>query len=160
MYAARLRNCSQVLASSMRCPASFFPMRQANHASESSSRGCTIWHRFDSGFEVKAGLSAQKTIRQPCRCPYGFVYGPAYGTSCPARVTSSLPSEHVMCWCQCRQQFAGTAGHFVAANGVGKITGATPVFVAVSRHKYLFLAPIVAAGVAPVILTSPLPFST
>jgi hypothetical protein len=38
----------------------------------------------------------------------------------------------------------------VAANGVGQITGATPVFVAVSRHKYLFLAPIVSAGVAPV----------
>ena len=38
---------------------------------------------------------------------------------------------------------------FVAANRVGEITGATPVFVAVSRHKYLFLAPIVAAGVAP-----------
>jgi len=26
----------------------------------------------------------------------------------------------------------------VAAYGVGEITGATPVFVAVSRHKYLF----------------------
>jgi hypothetical protein len=39
---------------------------------------------------------------------------------------------------------------FVAANRVGEITGATPVFVAVSRHKCLFLAPVVAAGVAPV----------
>lgn len=37
----------------------------------------------------------------------------------------------------------------VAAYGVGEITGATPVFVAVSRHKHLFLTPIVAAGVAP-----------
>lgn len=42
------------------------------------------------------------------------------------------------------------AGYSVAAYGIGQITGATPVFVSVSRHKYLFLAPIVAAGVAPV----------
>ena len=41
------------------------------------------------------------------------------------------------------------AGHSLAANRVGEITGATPVFVAASRHKYLFLAPIVAPGVAP-----------
>src|SRR5579872_275503 len=38
----------------------------------------------------------------------------------------------------------------VAASGVGEITGATPVCVAVSRHTHLFLAPVVAAGVAPV----------
>jgi len=42
------------------------------------------------------------------------------------------------------------AGHCVAAYGVREITEATPVFVAVSRHKYLCLAPFVAAGVAPV----------
>ena len=42
------------------------------------------------------------------------------------------------------------AGHSLAAYRVGQITGATPVFVAVSRQKHLFLAPIVAVGVAPV----------
>lgn len=41
------------------------------------------------------------------------------------------------------------AGHSVATYGVGQIIGATPVFVAVSRRKHLFLAPAVAVGVAP-----------
>lgn len=42
-----------------------------------------------------------------------------------------------------------TGSRFVAARGVEGNTGATPAFAAVSRHKCLFLAPVVAAGVAP-----------
>ena len=48
------------------------------------------------------------------------------------------------------KEFAGTSECFVAARGVRASTGATPAFVAVSRHKRLFLAPVVATGVAPV----------
>lgn len=43
-----------------------------------------------------------------------------------------------------------TCSRFVAARGVEAITGATPASVAVSRPRCLFLAPVVAAGVAPV----------
>lgn len=43
-----------------------------------------------------------------------------------------------------------TGSRFVAAHGVEAITGATPASVAVSRPRCLFLAPVVAAGVAPV----------
>ncbi len=43
----RLRNCWQILASSMHFPASFSPMREARHEWESSSGDCAIWHRFD-----------------------------------------------------------------------------------------------------------------
>jgi hypothetical protein len=48
------------------------------------------------------------------------------------------------------KQLPGPDSRSVAARRVKGNTGATPAFGAVARPKCLFLAPIVAAGVAPV----------
>jgi hypothetical protein len=49
-----------------------------------------------------------------------------------------------------RFRLAPDLGQRRAAHRVGEITGATPAAVAVSRHRSLLLAPVVAVGVAPV----------
>jgi hypothetical protein len=113
---------------------------------------------FTADSRREQAFSGTKIIRRPCRCPYGFAYGPAYGQVGERRKIATHLSFRVYFCPSFRigdvfASMAATilqivAGHSVAANGVRQITGATPVFVAVSRHKHLFLAPIVAVGVA------------